>query len=156
MFCYETAWQAAGWSAMSEATNPTAIPLITNDDNGRFQVHEEAVEILNAIEAPLAIIAVAGMWRTGKSFLLNSLLGLNGKPDSFVVGNTVHACTKGLWLWGAPIKLPDGLNVLFVDSEGLARSASGANPGAYHGCWRNLDADGTRRKRILCVERRLI
>mmetsp|Transcript_49410 Transcript_49410/g.139954 ORF Transcript_49410/g.139954 Transcript_49410/m.139954 type:complete len:806 (-) Transcript_49410:201-2618(-) len=103
--------------------NPQAIPLITSDDNGRYTVHDEAVEILNAIPSPLAVIAVAGKWRTGKSFLLNSLLGLNGKPDSFVVGNTVHACTKGLWLWGRPLTLPDGLNVLFVDSEGLGSTS---------------------------------
>ena len=63
------------------------------------------------------------MWRTGKSFLLNSLLGLNGKPGSFVVGNTVNACTKGLWLWGAPVTLGDGLTVLFVDSEGLGSTS---------------------------------
>ena len=37
----------------------------------------------------------------------------------FQVGASVNACTKGLWLWGEPVRLPDGLTVLFIDTEGL-------------------------------------
>lgn len=74
------------------------VPFLTSGENGRFEVHEEAKKLLGAIEGPLAVVAVAGLWRTGKSFLLNSLLGLNGQPESFVVGNTINACTKGIWV----------------------------------------------------------
>jgi hypothetical protein len=45
---------------------------------------------------------VAGLYRTGKSYLLNRML-LN-RPSGFGVGPTVNACTKGLWIWGTPIK----------------------------------------------------
>ena len=41
----------------------------------------------------------------------------------FTVGATVNACTKGLWLWGTPVKLADGLTVLFVDTEGLGSTS---------------------------------
>ena len=35
-----------------------AIPLITQDDaTGRFEVSDEALEVLSKIEAPLAIVA---------------------------------------------------------------------------------------------------
>jgi len=101
----------------------TPVPFLTSDDTGKYVVHEEAAKVLEAIEGPIAVVAVAGLYRTGKSFLLNSLLGLNGQPESFVVGNTVNACTKGLWLWGAPVKLEGGLTVLFVDSEGLGSTS---------------------------------
>ena len=36
------------------------------------------------------------------------------------VGGTVNACTKGIWLWGKPLKLKDrDLTVVFLDTEGL-------------------------------------
>lgn len=40
----------------------------------------------------MGVIGVAGMYRTGKSYLLNRML-LN-RSDGFGVGATVNACTK--------------------------------------------------------------
>jgi len=64
---------------------------------------------------------VAGLYRTGKSYLLNRMI-LN-KEKGFGVGSTVNACTKGLWVWGTPIKghSPDNepINILVIDSEGI-------------------------------------
>ncbi len=69
---------------------------------------------------------MAGMYRTGKSYLLNRML-LNLKPGGkrrgFGVGPSINPCTKGLWLWGTPVRgtTSDGkpVNVLVVDSEGI-------------------------------------
>ena len=99
-----------------------AVPLITQDDEtGEYLLAEESFDILKDIEAPLAVVAIAGLWRTGKSYLLNQLSG--GKGTGFQVGATVNACTKGLWLWGEPVKLEDGLTVLFIDTEGLGSTS---------------------------------
>lgn len=87
-------------SPLCTTPHHTASQFITSDENGVYTVHREAIQVLEGITSPLGVVAVAGMWRTGKSFLLNSLLGLNGKEDAFVVGSTVNACTKGLWIWG--------------------------------------------------------
>jgi hypothetical protein len=57
-----------------------------------FIVNPDAVKFLNTIESPLGVIAVAGMYRTGKSYLMNRVL-LN-RNSGFGVGNTVNACTK--------------------------------------------------------------
>lgn len=69
----------------------------------------------------MGVVSVAGLYRTGKSYLLNRML-LN-KSSGFGVGSTINACTKGLWCWGTPIKgtTPDGdrINVIIVDSEGI-------------------------------------
>jgi hypothetical protein len=63
---------------------------------------------------------VAGPYRTGKSFLLNRLLGKQG-PDSigFEIGSTVQSCTRGLWVWGRPIKVSEDLHAILIDTEGL-------------------------------------
>ncbi|KAJ1457194.1 P-loop containing nucleoside triphosphate hydrolase protein [Pelagophyceae sp. CCMP2097] len=101
-----------------------AVPLITQDDStGKYVVSEEALELLAGIEAPLAVVAIAGLWRTGKSYLLNQFSGAVAEKKGFAVGATVNACTKGLWLWGQPVKLEDGLSVLFVDTEGLGSTS---------------------------------
>ena len=44
---------------------------------------------LRTIEGPMGVVAVAGMYRTGKSYLLNRVL-LN-RNNGFGVGNTVNA-----------------------------------------------------------------
>lgn len=76
---------------------------------------------MRAIEGPIGVIAVAGMYRTGKSYLLNRML-LN-RSGGFGVGPTINPCTKGMWVWGTPIQgtTPEGepINVLVMDSEGL-------------------------------------
>jgi len=102
-----------------------SIPFITTTDEGEFQVDERAVEYLESIQGRVAIIAVAGPWRTGKSFLLNQLLGIQGA--GFVVGPTINACTKGIWLWGHPIVLEDGLSVVLMDTEGLGSTSRSQN-----------------------------
>jgi hypothetical protein len=66
-------------------------------------------------------VTVAGVYRTGKSYLINRML-LN-RAKGFGVGNTINACTKGLWVWGAPVKGTtaegEAVNILVVDTEGI-------------------------------------
>jgi hypothetical protein len=47
------------------------------------------------------VLSVAGLYKTGKSSLLNYLL-FNGN-GGFDVGKNVSLCTKGLWCWSKPI-----------------------------------------------------
>ena len=47
---------------------------------------------MKKLEGPLGVIAVAGMYRTGKSYLLNRML-LN-RAGGFGVGPTINPCTK--------------------------------------------------------------
>ena len=86
-----------------------------------FQATEEALDFLRSIPAPIGVVAVAGMYRTGKSYLLNRII-LNRKKG-FGVGPTVNACTKGLWIWGRPISATtsegDPCSIIVVDSEGI-------------------------------------
>ncbi len=103
-------------------SNEEAIPLISLDPNTKkFYIPPEAEKFLRKLDAPLGIISVAGMYRTGKSYLLNRML-LN-RQSGFSVGPTINPCTKGLWIWPKAIQgfSPDGssINVLVVDTEGI-------------------------------------
>ena len=76
-----------------------SIPLVLyNNEKGTYEICAEALEFLRTIQGPIGVVAVAGMYRTGKSFLLNRML-LNRKAG-FNVGPTINPCTKGLWIWG--------------------------------------------------------
>ncbi|CAK9049728.1 Guanylate-binding protein 4 (GTP-binding protein 4) (GBP-4) (Guanine nucleotide-binding protein 4), partial [Durusdinium trenchii] len=79
-------------------------------------LQDNAVAILNQIPGRLAVVGIAGLYRTGKSYLLNRLLGLQ---DGFEIGPTVNPCTKGLWIWGQPVQLAPDYHCILIDTEGL-------------------------------------
>jgi Guanylate-binding protein, N-terminal domain len=55
-------------------------------------MNEEAGDFLKKLPSPLGIISVAGMYRTGKSYLLNRML--LDRSGGFGVGPTINPCTK--------------------------------------------------------------
>ena len=57
-----------------------------------FEINEETREYLKRLQGPIGVISVAGMYRSGKSYLLNRVL-LN-QSRGFDVGHTINACTK--------------------------------------------------------------
>lgn len=106
---------------MGDKPGPRAVPFVTVSRDGVYAVTEEAAQVLEGIRTPIAVACVVGPHRSGKSFLLNRVL--LKQSSGFEVGPTVHACTKGLWIWSEPIEAtgPDGkpLSLLVMDSEGL-------------------------------------
>jgi hypothetical protein len=66
------------------------------------------------------IVAVVGPFHTGKSFLLNQLMGMKD-GNGFSIGPTTKPSTKGAWVWGIPggaagLKRP----ILLLDTEGFS------------------------------------
>ncbi|KAG7962386.1 hypothetical protein I3843_09G064300 [Carya illinoinensis] len=96
------------------------IRLVYCDEKGKFRMDPEAVAALQLVKGPVGVVSVCGRARQGKSFILNQLLG---RSSGFQVASTHRPCTKGLWLWSAPLKRValDGteFNLLLLDSEGI-------------------------------------
>ena len=101
------------------------IEFIKIDNEGKCKLTKEAEEMLSKIESNLAVICIAGIYRSGKSYLLNRLLG---RQDGFEIGPNITSCTKGLWIWGNTIKLQNrNIEVLIIDTEGLASAFEDRN-----------------------------
>lgn len=94
--------------------------LVYTDEKGKFRMDPEAVAALQLVKGPVGAVSVCGRARQGKSFILNQLLG---RSSGFHVAPTQKPCTKGLWMWSAPIKrtAADGsqYNLILLDSEGI-------------------------------------
>ncbi|KAL1763772.1 guanylate-binding protein 1-like, partial [Sigmodon hispidus] len=89
--------------------------LIENT-NGQLIANEEALRILSAIEQPVVVVAIVGLYRTGKSYLMNKLAGKN---TGFSLGSTVQSHTKGIWMWCVPHPCKEDHTVVLLDTEGL-------------------------------------
>jgi hypothetical protein len=55
-------------------------------------VNYDTLDLIKEIPEPIAVVSVAGLYRTGKSYLLNKML-LNTQTG-FGVGPTINPCTK--------------------------------------------------------------
>uniref|UniRef100_A0A452ZWF8 GB1/RHD3-type G domain-containing protein n=1 Tax=Aegilops tauschii subsp. strangulata TaxID=200361 RepID=A0A452ZWF8_AEGTS len=117
-------------AAASPASSPAApaaagglgrpLRLVYCDDKGKFVMDPEAVAALQLVKGPVGVVSVCGRARQGKSFVLNQLLG---RSSGFQVASTHKPCTKGLWMWSAPLKRTglDGTeyNLVLLDTEGI-------------------------------------
>ena len=96
-----------------------AIPFIQiEEDSGRFVVSTEAMSLLEQSnpQKKVAVVAIAGPYRSGKSFLANRFLG---KMKGFTIGSTVQSCTRGIWMWNRMVYINDEIDAILLDTEGL-------------------------------------
>lgn len=97
-------------------TNSTIRPLIVFE-NGQYQVDPDTASWLSQRTTPFGVMACAGKFRTGKSFLMNRLLS-RPPGKGFGVGETVQACTRGIWLCTEFLNV-GGRDILVLDTEGI-------------------------------------
>ncbi|XP_053386759.1 guanylate-binding protein 1-like isoform X2 [Mercenaria mercenaria] len=96
--------------------------LIAANIEGMFEVNEEALTQIKKIDSPLVVVSIAGLYRTGKSYLMNRLAGSN---TGFQLGNTIQSETKGIWVWCRPHPKHKGHVLLLLDTEGLGDVSKG-------------------------------
>ncbi len=95
---------------------PNPLPLIVDDNHGKISVVKETYDIIGNIDKPVMVVAVAGIYRTGKSYLMNRLMG----RDGFELGSTVQSKTKGIWIWARDHPQVKDCVLILIDTEGLA------------------------------------
>ncbi|XP_031198031.1 uncharacterized protein LOC116070722 [Mastomys coucha] len=111
-----------------ETCMPEPMCLIENV-KGQLRANQKALEILSAITQPVVVVAIVGLYRTGKSYLMNRLAG---KRTGFSLGSTVQSHTKGIWMWCVPHPRKAGRTLVLLDTEGLGDVEKGDN---QNDCW---------------------
>ena len=66
-----------GWQVVMIGSQMMAPICLVENQKDRLSVNPKAIEILNKISQPVVVVAIAGLYRTGKSYLMNRLLGQN-------------------------------------------------------------------------------
>ena len=89
---------------MKSAISARPLQLVRCDADGKLAVGEEAVDVLRNVRGPVAVVAVCGRARQGKSFILNQIAascettsGASSKEKNgggFEVAPTHRPCTK--------------------------------------------------------------
>ncbi|XP_036613719.1 guanylate-binding protein 1-like [Trichosurus vulpecula] len=102
---------------------PAPVCLIENK-KGELMVNQKSLEILSSITKPVVVVAIVGLYRTGKSYLMNKLAG---KKSGFSLGSTVQSHTKGIWMWCVPHPKKPNHTLVLLDTEGLGDVEKGDN-----------------------------
>ncbi|KPP79076.1 interferon-induced guanylate-binding protein 1-like [Scleropages formosus] len=97
-----------------EMAEPMCLIDSTTDNN--LHVNQEALNILSSIRQPVVVVSIVGMYRTGKSYLMNRLAGMR---KGFSLGSTIQSETKGIWIWCVPHPEKKGHTLVLLDTEGL-------------------------------------
>uniref|UniRef100_A0A8C2MU96 Guanylate binding protein 3 n=1 Tax=Cricetulus griseus TaxID=10029 RepID=A0A8C2MU96_CRIGR len=95
----------------------------------QLMLNPEAIRILEKISQPLVVVAIVGLCRTGKSYLMNRLAGQN---HGFSLGSTVQSETKGIWMWCVPHPTKPTHTLVLLDTEGLGDTEKG---NSKNDCW---------------------
>ncbi|XP_061875863.1 guanylate-binding protein 1-like [Colius striatus] len=100
------------------AETPVSEPmcLIENSQEKGLVIHQEALRVLSEITQPVVVVAIAGLYRTGKSYLMNRLAR---ERRGFSLGSSVQSQTKGIWMWCLLHPCQPGHTLVLLDTEGL-------------------------------------
>lgn len=110
----------------ADAPRMRTIQWVGFTDN-KYHLFPEAQSFLESVDGPVAVMAVVGAYRSGKSYLLNRLCSEFGVAADFEVSPTIHSCTKGLWLLDPAITMADGTRLIIMDTEGLGSLEASEN-----------------------------
>ncbi|XP_032753135.1 guanylate-binding protein 4-like [Rattus rattus] len=101
---------------MASASSMEAPICLVENENEELMVNPKAINILERITQPVVVVAIVGLYRTGKSYLMNRLAGQN---HGFNLGTTVRSETKGIWMWCVPHPSKPKFTLVLLDTEGL-------------------------------------
>ncbi|XP_053391747.1 guanylate-binding protein 1-like, partial [Mercenaria mercenaria] len=96
--------------------------LVYTDDEGLLTINTGVLNAISQIECPLNVVSICGVYRTGKSYLMNRLAG---ERAGFPLGDTTQSETKGIWVWCKDHPNHKNEALLLIDTEGLADPEKG-------------------------------
>ncbi|XP_060551713.1 guanylate-binding protein 1-like [Ruditapes philippinarum] len=114
------------WSPDNLEVFKHPLPLISTEsvqsEDGKeekiiLKSENEVFEQIKQIDLPLVVVAVVGLYRSGKSYLMNRLA--KSTKGGFELGNTIQSKTKGIWVWCKMHPTQKNTVLVLLDTEGL-------------------------------------
>ncbi|XP_069473708.1 guanylate-binding protein 1-like [Ambystoma mexicanum] len=99
-----------------EINMPHPMCLLESTPEGELRLRQEALDVLSGIHQPMVVVTIVGLYRKGKSYLMNRLAG---KKNGFSIGSTIKSHTKGIWMWCIPHPEKSKHTLVLLDTEGL-------------------------------------
>ena len=94
----------------------------TGPSGSELIILQDAIKKIQSELRPVTVVSIIGPYRTGKSYLLNRLMG---KANGFELGPTMEAKTKGIWLWVGDFPGQPKRSLVLLDVEGLSDAKKG-------------------------------
>uniref|UniRef100_A0A674II36 GB1/RHD3-type G domain-containing protein n=1 Tax=Terrapene triunguis TaxID=2587831 RepID=A0A674II36_9SAUR len=95
---------------------PAPICLIENSPAGELRVQQEALQVLAEISQPVVVVGIAGLYRTGKSYLMNKLASKR-------TGERREPCPRAQDSWVLSLALGGEWGLVVRAGEGLGGDA---------------------------------
>ena len=92
-----------------------SIQLASYNKEGKICLHKDAINQLEQIKKPVAVLTICGPYRTGKSYYVSRFLG---DIKTFKTSNKRDACTFGIWMATRVLECEEFV-VIVLDTEGL-------------------------------------
>ena len=100
------------WNPISCQLETAAEP---DPNNHTLKLVDDALQLLQSIDKPVAVLSICGPYRSGKSYFISRVLG---SPGAFKLCHGMHACTKGIWMATTVLECDEFVAVL-LDTEGI-------------------------------------
>ena len=92
------------------------VPLVTVKEDGQLEISFEGLDFLSNLKnKKIAVLSINGPPKQNKTLLANSFIPFSPAFNS-------SESTPGLVMWGKPITLENGTELIIIDSQGLDKS----------------------------------
>ena len=104
----------------------TVVDVAAPGTRHELKLVPEALDMLERIQKPVAVLAICGPYRSGKSFFISRVVG---QPGTFKLGHSMEVCTRGVWLSTTALEC-DEFVLLLLDTEGTG-AVEGEGPESF-------------------------
>ena len=111
------------WETQQLTENKDEVPP---DTGIKYKLVPESLQLLESIAKSVAVLSICGPYRSGKSYFLSRMLG---RKETFQLGHTMDACTRGIWMASCVLECEE-FSLVLLDTEGIdAADQSTSNSG---------------------------
>ena len=84
-------------------------------ESQQLKLVPQALQLIEAIKKPVAVLSICGEYRSGKSYFLSRLLG---RWKAFKLGHSMARCTQGIWMATSVLEC-EKFDIILLDTEGF-------------------------------------